>query len=340
MLSLKKLFWMTHIVARRLWLLKLGTVLCFICTPAKATSSACLDLFRENAINSGQFESSAFGLIHAKRPGDARYSEWSAKTANEVLVKIRDGKKPSELFQVGIKARQDFARRYEGIENPEQDFGSPRIARSRFDVGEDMLGVSSINLALKKARALPSDFEAFPNPWWKNIASHKSRSQLADQVMQQLREGQKHFSTFDYDVLITDRHYLASTGSVLKASSTKIERASPGREDSPYFVSTLNSPKPEIDLLMNDVYRRISLALATKNKNVAREHLGHAMYGFFNAMPYYRGSAAIGRIVFTALFTHVEGKPVTIHPEVDVKALVQLQHAFSANLDVLVQVQN
>lgn len=330
---------MTDILAHRLWLLKLCAVLCLICEPAAATPKACLDLFREIAISSAQFESSAFGLIHAQRPGDARYSEWSATTANNVLVKIRAGKKPSELFQVGIEARQEFARNYEGIKNPEQDFGSPRFARSRFDVGEDMLGVSSINLALKKARALPSNFEAFPNPWWKNIASHKSRSQLADQVLQQLRESQKYFSTFDYDVLITDRHYLASTGDVLKASSTKIQRAFSGREDSPYFVSTLNSPKPEIDLLMGDVYRRISLAHAAKNRNVAREHLGHAMYAFFNAMPYYRGSAAIGRIVFTALFTHIEGKSVTIHSEVDVKALVQLQHSFLANLDVFVQVQ-
>ncbi len=296
----------------------------------------CSNLFSSHPIAflPGHFAPSPFGTIHADRPANRQYPQWSADTAHKIFDAILNGKTEAELFGIGIKARQEFARKFEGIEKPEEDFGSPRQTRSRFAVGEDMMGLSTIDLGGKKAEPVPSGFSNWPHQWWPNIAFNRDRSHLADALVVHLKKDNQ-LGAFDYNLLIVDRHYETSTGEILKSSSTKFQRLNPDDQKSPYLVSTLNAPKPEIDPLMADVYRRIRMALTSKDKDEARNQLGHAMYGFFNAMPYYRGSAAIGRIVFTALFSYIEGKAVVLDPECDVKALTQHQLEYLNNLPTL-----
>ncbi|HEY8271676.1 MAG TPA: hypothetical protein VIG33_12370 [Pseudobdellovibrionaceae bacterium] len=318
-------------------MLKILTVLCLSgALSCFASANMCAQLFSPLSFTPSHFASSTFGLVHAERPGQARYSQWSADTANEVLLAIAAGKPAKELFEIGVRARQEFARKFENVDKSEEDFGASRVTRSRNIVGEDMIGLSSLTLDRRRGQALPAHFDAWPNPWWANIARTESRTQLADSILIHLVETQR-LSTTDYNLLIWDRFYQTSTGEVLKSSSTKIQRAFPEQQDSPYFVSTLNAPKPEIELLMTDVYRRIQLALKAPTKKEARENLSHAMYGFFNAMPYYRGSAAIGRIVFTVLFSSIEERPMIIDPECDVKALVQSQFEFLTNIQSIVR---
>ncbi|MGZ6394930.1 MAG: hypothetical protein ACXWQA_12055 [Pseudobdellovibrionaceae bacterium] len=319
------------------WMPNVLTVLCLSgALSCHASTNTCAQLFSPLTFAPIHFASSTFGLVHADRLGQTRYSQWSADTANEVLRAITAGKPAKELFEIGVRARQEFARKFENVDKPEEDFGAPRVTRSRYIVGEDMIGLSSLTLEKRRGQTLPATFDAWPNPWWSNIARTESRTQLADSILIHLVETQR-LSTTDYNLLIWDRFYQTTTSEILKSSSTKIQRAFPDQRDSPYFVSTLNAPKPEIELLMADVYRRIQLALKAPTKKEARENLSHAMYGFFNAMPYYRGSAAIGRIVFTALFSFIEGRPVIIDPECDVKALVQTQFEFLTNIQSIVR---
>lgn len=302
-----------------------------------ANPSVCGFIFTPIRFDESYFASSTFGLIHSDRPGKSQFSNWSANAANQILISILLGKDPKQLFEEGVKARQFFANKYEGIENPETDFGADRESRSPHLVGEDIIGVSSVTLTLQKAKRLPKKFNAFPNRWWKKFANQNSRTDWADSIIQELRRSEPIIQDLDRDLLIVDRHYVASTGEVIKATSVKFQRAIPGKKDSAIFVSTWNAPKSEIDLIKSDVYRQIQMAMKATDKEEAKFLLGNAMYGFFVAMPYYRGSAAIGRIVFTALFSIVLGGPIAIHPECDVKALASTQYEYLQNLDSILE---
>lgn len=313
----------------------------FICLPffghASSVNQICIAYYNNDPISFSRahFPSSNFGLVNAPRSANDRYSNWSAETAQRILTAIRNGALPYRLFRLGVSARQDFARNQEGIENPERDFGAPRQERSLKEVGEDILGMSTKTIYLKEAQKLSDDFDGFPNSWWKNIYQNRDRNILADGILHDLYVKGK-LQESEKDVIVINRFFETLDGDAIRSSGTKLSRAIPGDPNSPMLVVARNSPKTEIDIIMKDVYRRIQRALTSNNKDDSRYQLAVAMNGFFSAMPYYRGSAAIGRIVFTALFSYVEGKPVTIHPEADVRALLVDQYEYSVNISNIV----
>ncbi len=313
----------------------------FNCLPffvnASSINHLCSAFYHSETIifSEAHFPSSEFGLVHATRSANDRYSKWSAETSQRILSAIRRGDAPQKLFNMGVSARQDFARTQEGIENPEKDFGAPRKERSLNEVGEDLLGMTTVTVNLKEAEKLPEGFEAFPNPWWKNIYQNGSRNRLADHILHDLYDKGK-LQEGNKDVILINRYFETLDGTAVRSTGTKLTRAILGDPNCPMLVVALNSPKSEIETIVKDVYRRIQLALETNSKDEARYQLAVAMNGFFSSMPYYRGTAAIGRVVFSALFSYIEGVPVTIHPEADVRALLVDQYEYSMNISTIV----
>jgi hypothetical protein len=85
-----------------------------------------------------QFPTSEFGVVHADRPANDAYSQWSAGAATEVAALIAAGRPSRELFALASKGRRDFARDVEGFPETEiEGFGGPRLEISPYDYGED-----------------------------------------------------------------------------------------------------------------------------------------------------------------------------------------------------------
>lgn len=280
------------------------------------------------------FSASQFGLTHADRPGHAHFARWSATLASQILVAIREGRSPHQLFTMAAQARQQFASSFEGASDPlKAGYGVPRQAITEKIVGKDFIGVSSLDLALNATK--PSkEGQSYPDPFWAQIAHLDSRTRNADSAIRALRDAIGELTSGDQDALIVDRFYEASDRAVFRAGSTEVVRVRPGESDSPYMVSSWNAPRDEIAPIMHDVEVRIGKALSPSiGRKKAFRELAIAMHGFFVAMPYYRGTAAIGRAVFTALFSHIAQEPISVHPEADIKALIMTNIQYLRELE-------
>jgi hypothetical protein len=82
--------------------------------------------------------------------------------------------------------------------------------------------------------------------------------------------------------------------------------------------------------IMEDVYHRIERFQATGE----RTQLLLAMRGYFQAMPYVAGSAAIGRIFFTGLYHSVTGRALRLPPAVDVLAMILNEDSFMEQMSL------
>jgi hypothetical protein len=269
------------------------------------------------------FPESTYGLSDSVRRGHSHFAEWAANLTTDLLKSIQTEQvQPEVLFLNAMKARVQFAKDQEGIENPAKDgFGEPRVKVSQREQGEERVGISSIGLDLKPTTRPPLDYE-YPEEIWKKVSKINSRTETANFVLRAAAQNNVLEISPNQNELVVDRFYQTLDGQQIKLSGTKFRPLAGGDKNPSYMVGLLNAPKSNVDTLMKDIYERIAIVLKSKeNTESNREHLIRAMQGFYCAMPYYRGTAAVGRVVFTALFSSLSGTQVTLHPEVDIKAL-------------------
>ncbi|MGZ5278777.1 MAG: hypothetical protein ACXWC9_02470 [Pseudobdellovibrionaceae bacterium] len=106
-----------------------------------------------------------------------------------------------------------------------------------------------------------------------------------------------------------------------------------GRTD---YVTKLVHPSPEeANTIFKDVRLRIDHLV--KHPKTPQENLrefSEIMYGFYNAMPYERGSSAIGRSFFAGLYYQVFRRPIPELPDgVDMFAMVLDQNEFVPKME-------
>ncbi len=101
------------------------------------------------------------------------------------------------------------------------------------------------------------------------------------------------------------------------------------------------------DFVLQDIFQRLMLLL-NENRivqttevafsaegNLARKkkEFLRAMYGYYNAMPFERGSAAIGRVFFSAMYSKIFHRKIPIFPDgVDLRAMIMKEDDFVARM--------
>jgi hypothetical protein len=77
---------------------------------------------------------------------------------------------------------------------------------------------------------------------------------------------------------------------------------------------------------------RASKALKATHQEEAFREFALSVYAYFGSMPYMRGSAAIGRVVYTVLARKVFKKVIVLDPEIDIRVLMRSEADFVALL--------
>ena len=83
--------------------------------------------------------------------------------------------------------------------------------------------------------------------------------------------------------------------------------------------------------ILQDVINRVDRLLEKPNE----KDFALAMHGYFNAMPFRRGSAAIGRLTFAGLYLHLFGRTITLPGDVDILAMTSTPEQF-ANMILMI----
>ena len=73
---------------------------------------------------------------------------------------------------------------------------------------------------------------------------------------------------------------------------------------------------------------RASRALKASNVETAFNEFALSVYAYFGSMPYMRGSAAIGRVVYTVLAKKIFKKSIVLDPEIDIRVLMRNEADF------------
>jgi hypothetical protein len=75
---------------------------------------------------------------------------------------------------------------------------------------------------------------------------------------------------------------------------------------------------------------RLALALETDDFHRSMEQFTKAVYVYFASMPYVRGSAATGRIVFSVVGREIFGRAIKLDSEIDIRALLMSEGDFTS----------
>src|SRR5207248_1214591 len=93
------------------------------------------------------------------------------------------------------------------------------------------------------------------------------------------------------------------------------------------FYKFYHTEPDEIGKMMRDVVARIRRAKGLTGEAQRRE-LAVAIRGYFNAMPFERGSDAIGRSFWSGTVQHVTGRKVMLPDGVDYRAMILRERDF------------
>ena len=89
---------------------------------------------------------------------------------------------------------------------------------------------------------------------------------------------------------------------------------------------TIHHPEgPVAKVIFEDAMARINqIQFSTTPKRA----FALSMRGYFISMPFYRGSAAIGRIAFAALYSHLFHRTISLPASVDTSAMIMSEADF------------
>lgn len=248
------------------------------------------------------------------------FSKWAARWATKSSEYWRNGASPREIFAEVARGRRALESRLvkKGESKSAIDeilqFGKPRT-----DLGVTQLGLSP------KAPTL-TFFSAALKARWALSKMRRTLARLSDSYGY---PDSKDVPEMGY--YAQERTLYYETSDTQKILSTKASRLKKGPVSG--MVIVLHPPQKEMDTLMNDCEKRLGLAKNASRMEERHRQLSNAALAFFRAMPYERGSAAIGRASLSGIFSEILEKKIVLPDDVDFRAMVMPQEEFGEWLE-------
>ncbi len=248
----------------------------------------------------GPFSSSDFGLsglATRTKTAHQEFATWAAQNANKVVELLKENSPILSILKFLGEERRALANR-SGLEPSSDKFGKWR---------KDNL------------------------PWRTTIHGDELKpreGQVAKTIEHQFeKEGTPLFTVEKNEELLGSYQNFYVTSDGKKIPATRIEYAykgfkAYGKVESRYAYNFFHPTGKNLDLIRNDVLDRLD-ALATGSVGEAFEdEFFRALNGYYQAMPYERGSAAIGRVFFAAFYYVKTGKKLADYREIDVESMI------------------
>jgi hypothetical protein len=292
----------------------------FISHPSHASRIIkCLSLLKWPLVNSykdsQKFRAEHFPPAHFKALNGHNllkesYSAWSAETANRIS-RYLDISDMQSAFTETAKARKQF----EIKTSPDGDymfFGVIKNSLSR----HHSAFFGSMTLTPK---------EIFPT---KDVSNYSRRAYTEEAA----RLYSEHLPTFENMQSYREVHSatnLDGIGLAIKQFEVDIrphynELLKAERVD--FYSKSYGDDVPYQALVLAKI--RAARALKNTNREEAFQEFALSMYAFFGSMPYMRGSAAIGRVVYTVLARKIFHKEIILDPEIDIRVLMRKESDF------------
>jgi hypothetical protein len=250
------------------------------------------------------FVDSAYGIFFKNQE---LYPVWAGRVANEVAQRLEKGEGFRDVLAFVGKERVALASA-QGERGPEY-FGGvfQPPSGSTFHIfreGRPPQGTYAVHGAMAENRMVRAGFGGIPD-----------RKKLASG---QVVEGPLY------------NYYHPLSGEPIRASALKkiVRLDSDGK-----LVTSYGIDHPHDERILTDVLARLELIRGTANlseETKTREFLA-AMYGYYNAPPFPRGSSAIGRAFFAGTYLKFFGKKIPTLPDgIDITAMLNDQDEFIA----------
>ncbi len=242
------------------------------------------------------------------------YSTWSAETANRIAPFIEAGNLESAFVEVA-KARH----RFEEESNPGGDFMLFGIMKNFNSRNHDAY-FGNMTLTPK---------EIFPE---KSIES-SSRRKYTEEAAQIYSN---HLPNFEDPQSYREVHSATHVDGTslpikefvidIKPTYNELLKA----EKVSFYSSSYGEGVSFKAFVLAKI--RAAKALRARDQETAFKEFALSVYAYFGSMPYMRGSAAIGRVVYTVLAKKIFNKVIVLDPEIDIRVLMRKETEFMALL--------
>lgn len=232
------------------------------------------------------------------------YPHWATVTVKELRTKIAGGATWSEVLALAAERRRELA-----FAVPDPSGASPwAFGRRRNNWGiQHHVGYSRVSTASQRD------------------TQSTLRSELADLALD-LAEPNTMLSPLPGSQFVRQlrTRYIGRDGKALSVTDVYIELEGPNHG----AVSVMQGFSKTIEPILQDVYARIDHAKTIVDPAERRREIYAAIYGYYQACPFDRGTAAIGNVYWAAVGTEVLGARLVLPDGADVRAMVLDQAAF------------
>lgn len=285
----------------------------------------CLSLLQwpnqeEAVLGQHEFQPAHFAPAHFKSLGGNNllkktYSVWSAEVANRISPYIQNANLEAAFKEVA-KARH----RFEEETNPNGDFMLFGILKHAYSRNHDAY-FGNMTLTPKEIFPEKSVEASSRRKYTEEVARLYADYLPAYEDMRGYRE--IHSATYIDGSVFPIKEFVIDIrptyNQVLKAETVRFYSSSYGEGTSfkAFVLAKIRAAK----------------ALKAPNQDLAFKEFALSAYAYFGSMPYMRGSAAIGRVVYTVLAQKVFKKAIILDPEIDIRVLMRNEADFIAYLE-------
>ena len=284
----------------------------------------CLSLLQwptlqEASFEKSDFQPSHFAPAHFKSLGGNNllkktYSVWSAEVANRISPFIENSN-----FEAAFKEVAKSRHRFEEETNPDGDFMLFGILKHTHSRNHDAY-FGNMTLTPKEIFPEKSVEAASRRKYTEEVARLYADYLPTYEDIKSYRE--VHFATYIDGSALPIKEFVIDIrptyNQVLKAETVRFYSSSYGEGTSfkAFVLAKIRAAK----------------ALKASTQEAAFREFALSTYAYFGSMPYMRGSAAIGRVVYTVLAQKVFKKAIILDPEIDIRVLMRNEADFIAYL--------
>jgi len=273
----------------------------------------------ESSLAQNEFQPSHFAPAHFKSLGGNNllkktYSVWSAEVANRITLFVENSN-----FEAAFKEVAKSRHRFEEITNPDGDFMLFGILKHTHSRNHDAY-FGNMTLTPKEIFPEKSVEAASRRKYTEEVARLYADYLPTYEDIKSYRE--VHFATYIDGSSLPIKEFVIDIrptyNQLLKAETVRFYSSSYGEGTSfkAFVLAKIRAAK----------------ALKAPNQEIAFREFALSAYAFFGSMPYMRGSAAIGRVVYTVLAQKVFKKAIILDPEIDIRVLMRNEADFIAYL--------
>lgn len=238
------------------------------------------------------------------------YSTWSAETANRIVPFIEDLNLESAFVEVA-RARHHF----EEESNPGGDFMLFGIMKNFNSRNHDAY-FGNMTLTAK---------EIFPEKSIESSSRRKYTEEAAQIYSSRLPNFENPQSYREvHSATHVDGTYLPIKEFVIDIRPTHNELL---KAEKVSFYSSSYGEGVSFKAFVLAKIRALK-ALKARDQETAFQEFALSLYAYFGSMPYMRGSAAIGRVVYTVLARKIFNKVIVLDPEIDIRVLMRKEADF------------